>query len=70
MIKSFIDYLSLSDFDHSAILTDINLVPRGDIVPELINDYKAMENMIYGNIPSFDEVMEYLHILQEEIHAL
>lgn len=28
------------------------------------------ENMIYGNIPEFEEILEFLEKLQEEIHRL
>ncbi|MBS4907649.1 MAG: nucleotidyl transferase AbiEii/AbiGii toxin family protein [Ruminococcus sp.] len=29
-----------------------------------------MRNMIYGNIPEFEEILEFLEKLQEEIHGL
>lgn len=29
-----------------------------------------MKNMIYGNIPEFEEILEFLEKLQEEIHEL
>lgn len=63
-------YYSKGAHYESATLTDINLIPHKDIIPELRKDYKAMENMIYGDIPSFEEIIEYLHVLQDEIHAL
>ena len=37
---------------------------------DLREDYKAMENMIYGNIPAFDDVVEYMKELESEIHKL
>ncbi len=29
-----------------------------------------MKNMIYGNIPEFEEILAFLKELQEEIHRL
>ena len=29
-----------------------------------------MKNMVYGNIPEFEEILEFLEKLQEEIHGL
>ncbi len=63
-------YYSKGAHYESATLSDIELIPHKDIIPDLRKDYKAMENMIYGDIPTFDTILDYLHILQEEIHAL
>lgn len=32
--------------------------------------YQAMRNMIYGNIPEFEDILVLLEKLQEEIHGL
>ena len=37
---------------------------------ELEDDYQAMRNMIYGNIPEFKDILVLLERLQEEIHGL
>lgn len=29
-----------------------------------------MRNIIYGDIPEFEEILEFLEIMQEEIHGL
>ena len=63
-------YYSKGAHYESATLSEIDLIPHNDIIYDLRKDYKAMENMIYGEMPSFDAIIEYLHILQEEIHAL
>jgi len=36
----------------------------------LINDYEAMKDMLYGNIPSFDIIMESVRQLEKEINSL
>lgn len=33
-------------------------------------DYKVIRNMIYGKIPEFEEILEFLQKLQEEVHEL
>lgn len=63
-------YYSKGAHYETATLAEVNLIPRGDILPELRKDYKAMQNMIYGSIPSFEEILDYLQELQGEIHAL
>ena len=54
----------------TATLENIMLVPGERINKELEDDYQAMRNMIYGNIPEFEEILEFLEKLQEEIHGL
>lgn len=54
----------------TATLNSIELLPRESIKKELIDDYEAMRNMIYGNIPSFDEILLFLSELQDEVHKL
>ena len=54
----------------TATLENIMLVPGERIHKELEDDYQAMRNVIYGNIPEFEEILEFLEKLQEEIHGL
>lgn len=54
----------------TATLNSVELLPRGVIINELQKDYQAMRSMIYGSIPEFDEIQEFLKQLQEEIHGL
>ena len=63
-------YYSKGAHYESATLNEINLIPREEIIPELQKDYRAMANMIYGDIPSFGDILDYLHDLQNEIHDL
>lgn len=35
----------------------------------LRSDYRAMENMIFGEMPDFDQILEVLQALQEENDA-
>lgn len=54
----------------TATLNSIELLPNESIKKELVDDYEAMRNMIYGNIPSFDEILLFLRELQDEVHKL
>lgn len=54
----------------TATLSSIELLPGENIKKELIADYEAMKNMIYGNIPSFDEILLFLRELQDEVNKL
>ena len=54
----------------TATLSSIELLPREAVMSALQEDYQAMRNMIYGNIPEFEEILEFLEKLQEEIHGL
>ena len=54
----------------TATLSSIELLPRKTVLNALQEDYQAMKNMIYGNIPEFEEILEFLEKLQEEIQGL
>ena len=42
----------------TATLRIIDLLPRESVLSALQEDYQAMSNMIYGNIPEFEEIRE------------
>ncbi len=63
-------YYSKSAHYDTATIKDVCLVPKGVILDELREDYKAMENMIYGRVPEFDDIIDFLKLLQDEIHSL
>lgn len=54
----------------TARLGTIMLVPGEQIHKALAEDYRAMRNMIYGEIPEFGDIIEYLKKLEGEIHGL
>ncbi len=45
------------------------LVPEGQILAAVREDYRAMATMIFGNIPSFEDIMTILTTLQDEING-
>ena len=54
----------------TATLSSIELLPRKTVFNALQEDYQAMKNMIYGNIPEFKDILVFLEKLQKEIHGL
>ena len=54
----------------TATLKSISLLPKIDFYDSLEDDYRAMSNMIYGKKPSFKEMVDYLNILEKEVHQL
>lgn len=54
----------------TATLSSIELMPSDGILDALKADYDAMRNMIYGEIPEFEEILNYLNTLKEEVHKL
>jgi hypothetical protein len=45
------------------------LVPEGHVLATVRSDYRAMENMIFGEMPDFEEILAVLQSFQEEINA-
>lgn len=46
----------------------LRLVPEGHVLAAVEADYRAMTNMIFGDMPGFDEIMVVLQRLQDEIN--
>ena len=54
----------------TARIGSLRLVPPSYVLKDLERDYANMREMIYGDIPSFDEVLECVERLEKEINAL
>lgn len=54
----------------TAHIGSIRLVPSARAIEDLNNDYEHMKDMIYGNKPPFDDIIESLMELENEINAL
>ncbi len=63
-------YSRLKRFDYSTLKRgSINIIPSADILIELEQDYEKMRTeMIYGNPPSFEEIIKRMKNLQDEIN--
>ena len=53
-----------------AVPATLKLLPPSYRLGALQEDYSAMRNMLYGEIPSFETMMEAVGELEKEIHAL
>ena len=62
-------YYHVHYINYSKLQPDvISFLPPEDLMPEYRNDYETMKSTyIYGNIPTFDELMKQMTILQERI---
>ena len=63
-------YYSKSAHYESATLKDVCLIPNEKTMKELFADYKETQKMIYNEIPSFEQIIDCLKLLQDEIHNL
>ncbi|MCY4155779.1 MAG: nucleotidyl transferase AbiEii/AbiGii toxin family protein [Gammaproteobacteria bacterium] len=45
------------------------LVPDGHVLASVRSDHRAMENMIFGEVPEFEQILTVLQALQEEINV-
>ena len=48
----------------------LQLVPGRYLLASVRSDYRKMENMIFGEVPDFDEILVVLQRLQEEINTV
>ena len=48
----------------------MRLVPESRAIKALENDYAAMQDMLFGKAPAFQEIMSRLKNLQEEINSV
>lgn len=49
---------------------EIQLMPPEHSIKVLTDDYRHMQNMIFGDKPSFEEILDCIGKLEAEIHAL
>ncbi len=57
-------------YDLAANPETLKLIPEKHVEIELRRDYAGMQAMLYGNRPTFDEILDTLKKLENEIHAL
>lgn len=48
----------------------MQLVPNDAAIKDLSADYEHMKDMIYGEKPTFDEILEMIRTLEKEINEL
>ena len=57
-------------YDLAANPETLKLIPEKHVEIELRRDYVGMQAMLYGKHPTFDEILDTLKKLENEIHAL
>ncbi len=72
IINHRIHYSRLKRFDYNTLKRgSLNLIPSSDILEALRKDYEIMRaEMIYGESPSFEEIMLEIQHLQEIINKV
>lgn len=65
-------FIGLKGFNYDELYSNtLCIIPNKDIAKLWENDYKFMcEHMIYGQAPSFEELIDKLHALNEQIRQL
>ena len=58
-----------ADYD-SAATGSLKLIPSEHVYKVVKDDYRAMRSMIFGKYPEFDEIMDILQKLEDEINSL
>ena len=48
----------------------MRLMPQKDDIDKLKNDYLHMHNMLYGEIPEFEDIISDIKKLEDEINNL
>ena len=48
----------------------MKLIPSDNAIKDLENDYRAMQDMIYGQKPDFSDIITGLRELENEINSL
>ena len=65
-------FINLKGFDYDTLRPEaINIVPSEQVADLWKKDYEQMRlSMIYGDAPSFEEIMEQIGRLQQKVRAL
>jgi hypothetical protein len=62
-------FFNRPDFNlDTAALGSFSLVPPDEMAAQLIADYKNTEAMIFGEAPSFDEILASIAALEEQLN--
>lgn len=53
-----------------ALVGGLKLVPPAGRLPALADDYSSMRSMLFGDIPTFDEIVSGLQLLESEVDRI
>jgi hypothetical protein len=54
--------------DEEVLAGNLKLVPPEARIEEITRDYRSMQEMLFGDVPTFEAIVERLRWLQEEIN--
>ena len=65
-------FINLKGFDYDTLCPEtLNIIPSEQVVELWKKDYEQMRlSMIYGDAPTFEEIMEHLGRLQQKVRTL
>lgn len=69
-ISGYAFYYTKSASYETARIGTLRLVPSEDAIRDLSIDYDHMRDMVYGEKPTFDEIMDSIAKLEGEINSL
>lgn len=53
----------------TAYVGTFSIVPSTSMIKELKRDYEAMSGMIFGEVPTFDEVIEAISVFERKLNS-
>ena len=63
-------YYSKNSNYETCKIGSIRLIPQIEDINNIREDYERMKGMIFGEIPSFEEIIEVIKKLENEINSI
>jgi hypothetical protein len=64
-------FIGLTEFDYNTLLpATINIIPPESVIDKWADDYTKMQAMIYGESPSFKQIIDKIKQLNEQINKI
>jgi hypothetical protein len=64
-------FIGLTEFDYNTLLpATINIIPPESVIGKWADDYTKMQAMIYGESPSFKQIIDKIKQLNERINKI
>ncbi|GHS90645.1 hypothetical protein FACS1894201_11890 [Bacteroidia bacterium] len=64
-------FQAMKDFDYDTLFPDkISIIPQDSIIDKWADDYAKMQTMIYGEAPTFEEIIEKIKQLEKRIRQI
>ena len=64
-------FIGLTEFDYNTLLpATINIIPPESVIDKWSDDYTKMQDMIYGDIPTFSQIIDKIKLLNKRINQI